>query len=238
MIKKIIGIIIGVLVLVGLVFFGYQWLEGQEFFGEEDTYEINELVDLDYNAELHEENDMLYVTIVADELSEEEALEILLHVEEQENTPVNGYVVNDQETADSLANEMPDFYTEGLFFSIYQVDDGEYQARTFESVENVEADAQAIEAWEIDAADSGVDDENLLQIYGMVDQAASEEETLAQIKGLADMTERYNDETSIEAQQYTIQRGGDVFVYHTNHEDILATQSTYRVQIETTQVSE
>lgn len=237
MTKKSIGWIVGILVLIGLVFLGYQWFERQNYFAEDDTYDINELVDLDYQAELHQEEDRQYVTIVGNDLSEEEALEIVLHIEEQEDTPVYGYVFNDQEAADAL-NGTDDFYVDGLRSTIYQVEEGEYQARTFETFVNIEADAQAIEAWEIDAEDSGVDENEVLQVYGMVDQAASTEETLAQIKGFADMTERFNEANPMTSQQYVIQRGADIFVYHTDFEDILASQSTYHVQIETTRVSE
>lgn len=236
--KKIIFKVVIFFILIGGGYFGYVLAQEHGIFRNEDTtYDINELVDLDYEAELHEAEGDLYVTIVSDHLSEEEALQIVLHVANQENESIAGFVFHTQEEAESM-NELTDFYHDGLQIAVYEAEDEAYQTRTFYSYPEVEADAEAIAAWEIDSEDSGTTEENVLEIYGMVDQVATEEETLAQIMGFATMTQHFNPEASFESQHYQIQRGTDIFEYNTNHEQILALQMTFNVQIETTESAE
>lgn len=236
MLKRVISILAALLIVSGLGFFGFLWFNDQGYFEAEETYDINGLIDAEYEAELFQENDELFVAILASDLTEEEALQIILHISQHEEEKVTGYVFSEKEAANAV-DGLIEFYQEGLEIAVYEDENNTFYTHTFEIVENVTPDAEAIEAWEIDASDSGTEDE-VLSIYGMVDQAASDKQTLAQIKGLAEMTERYNPDHTFIGQQYEMQRGSDILLYHTTFEHVLALKATFNVQIETNQPAE
>lgn len=224
-------LIIGIsfVVVIGLAVFGYQFASQEgNFFSEEESYDVNELLDYDYQAEVTETEEGMHVTILSESLSEEEALELVLHVREQEGEPVTGYVFADENR--EFLDEQIDFYQEGLRWTIEENSSEEYSVLEFQTLPEVDPNIEMVEAWEIESEEA---ENNGVTYYGVLDQVATDEEAFAQIKGIAEDKEMSNVEGDL-PQVFHIQRGSDHLVYHTSYEDVLAFESTYSVQVETT----
>lgn len=223
-------LIIGIsfVVVIGLAIFGYQFASQEgNFFSEEESYDVNELLDYDYQAEVTETEEGMHVTILSESLSEEEALELVLHVREQEEEPVTGYVFADENT--EFLDEHIEFYQEGLRWTIEENSSEEYSVLEFQTLPEVDPNIETVEVWEIESEEA---ENNGVTYYGVLDQVATDEEAFAQIKGIAEDKEMSNVEGDL-PQVFHIQRGSDHLVYHTSYEDVLAFESTYSVQVET-----
>lgn len=168
-----------------------------------------------------------YAIVIGDDLVAEDVSDITYTYGEQVKEDVSVYVYPDAETTRSLPKEG---YAEDLSFvgTTNRADDaGAVSVMEYISAPNIEADATAIAEWEIDENRSKTTKDGVLEIPLTLAEGSTTTEIIAQVKGLVNITDGYNETPTYNTMTFDISIGEDDYEYSTEHENVLAAERAF-----------
>lgn len=168
-----------------------------------------------------------YAIVIGEDLVAEDVSDITHVYGDQAKEDVSVYVYPDGETTRSVPKEG---YVEGLAFvgTTNRADDaGAVAVTEYVSAPNIEADATAIAEWEIDENRSKTNKDGVLEIPLELAKGSTTTEIIAQVKGLVNITNGYNETPTYEAMTFDISIGEEDYAYSTKHENVLASERAF-----------
>lgn len=213
------------LVLIGglLIFLALSIPKTKKDKGE--TTFANYLEDTEYMLHLKDEKERLIAFVVSEEVEETDAVSLASYMRDEVEKDVLVYVY-EEEPEEYI---QPDFYNEGLLFSIESFKDNRYESRTFLPVPTVEGDVNALAGWQLDSKDSYVDTNNTLRVHGSVPTISTTEQTVSLLKGLGGSIKEIN-EVTFEDVIFRVKSGLNEFDYAINHPHVLADITMYQME--------
>lgn len=191
----------------------------------EAELDINKiLTGVKYEADLVEEDGELYVIVVGKDLTQEDTVTLADEIKESEGKELTVYTFDKSPET----KERPDFYADNLIFETNSLPNDAYEIKQFLSLPTVEANVEAVKDWQIDAEESYIDKDGVLQAFTSVPTSAKEEDTVALLKGLDGMVGELNDK-EFKAVQFNVKSGLRQYTYHTKYNDVLA--QTFNLQM-------
>lgn len=196
-----------------------------------DTFNINTVLeDEEYEAWMIL-NEPEFV-VIGDDIDTQDMVKLTSIVELYEGEAVTGYYFDKEAAAEAFQGNLTDFHTDNLKIKALSDGEGSVDILSYVTFPQIEADATAIADWTLDAEKSTLGDGYTFHIPGTLAAGAPEKDIIAQLKGLSNMTDLYNQDPEYSWKQFEMKSGAKQYVYHTKSENVLAQKTQFNTSQE------
>lgn len=180
--------------------------------------------DLTYSITIDDEGKDVIGFVTSEDMAVEDAVQLSNVIRTDLEKEVRLYVYETEEER----TQAPDFYEEGLRYSVQTYPDSRYESRLFHNMPRVEADVESVSRWNINERESYVDTNNVLHVSGEVPTMATTEETVAFLKGLDGVVSDLND-GKYDNTLYSVKQGLNKLLFSANHPQVIADVELYQM---------
>lgn len=225
--NRLVQAMIGITVTLIIALVGMIMMLNNRSAPEETVVDYTKIIPgVEYTLTIEERNNRLVGWVESEDLKEEDAVTLSAAIREDSGEDVTLYVFKDK----SPLNETIHFHVDGLRYDVRTYPGNRYETRTFHQVPTVEANAEEIRGWDIEASESYVDSDNILHIKTSVPTLATTEETLAFLKGISGVITDMNEEDAFEDIHFNVSSGISTILYAASSPTVIADTQLFQME--------
>ncbi|MFJ8531100.1 hypothetical protein [Bacillus sp. NPDC094106] len=218
--KVLIGMIGVIVLLIGMIIGGVMMLFKEKSVNS-TSLSFDNLIKVEYKVANKEIlKNAVKLVITSDKLNEEDMKELTDKVRQLTHKNVELYFFDNKEKRD-IPKE---FYVDGLKNKAI-ANDKHLQFYTFNSIPTVDKNMNATKDWKINKAEMK---DGILHVETSIKSNKEQEDIVAQLKGLQDMSQKLNADKNVKDIEFTVNAGiSNTYQYNTRFSTVLATVTQY-----------